>query len=125
MLIAEVLMLVGGLYALIAGKIRLTKNMHLEGWRARVAGLFLAAPLPLALVAGFLIGPLIGTGALPESAESAAVIVELLLVFGGLVGAVIFALVTKPKETEPRAVERPGPGESEGLVQGLERQEEA
>lgn len=100
MLIAEILMLVGGLYALVAGKIRLTKNMYLEGWRARVAGLFLAAPLPLAFLAGLLIALLIRAGALPTSAESAAVIVELLLVTGGLVGAVVFALVTKPKETE-------------------------
>ena len=100
MLIAEILMLVGGLYALVAGKIRLTKNMHLEGWRARVAGLFLIAPLPLAFLAGLLIALLIGAGALPTSAQSAAVIVELLLVAGGLVGAVVFALVTKPKETE-------------------------
>jgi hypothetical protein len=100
MLIAEILMLVGGLYALVAGKIRLTKNMYLEGWRARVAGLFLAAPLPLAFLAGLLIALLIRAGALPTSAESAAVIVELLLVAGGLVGAVVFALVTKPKETE-------------------------
>ena len=100
LLIAEILMLVGGLYALVAGKVRLTKNMYLEGWRARVAGLFLAAPLPLAFLAGLLIALLIAAGALPTSAESAAVIVELLLVIGGLVGAVVFALVTKPKETE-------------------------
>ena len=100
MLIAELVMLVGGLYALVAGKVKLTRNMVLEGWRARVAGLFLAAPLPLALLAGFLIGLLIGLGVLPASAESAAAIVELLLVFGGLLGAVVFALVTKPKETE-------------------------
>ena len=116
MLIAEIVMLVGGLYALVAGKVRLTRNMYLEGWRARIAGLFLAAPLPLALMAAFLIGLVIGVGALPASAESAAVIVELLLVFGGLVGAVVFALVTKPKETELRSVGGPGPGDSEGLV---------
>ena len=100
MLIAEIVMLVGGLYALIAGRVRLTKNMYLQGYRARVAGLFLAAPLPLAFLAGLLIAMLVGAGALPASAESAAVIVELLLVFGGLVGAVVFALVTKPKEAE-------------------------
>ncbi len=100
MLIVELLMLVGGLYALVAGKVRLTRNMYLEGRRARVAGLLLAAPLPLALLAGFLIGLLIGVDALPASAETAAVIVELLLVFGGLVGAVVYALVTKPKDAE-------------------------
>jgi uncharacterized membrane protein YedE/YeeE len=107
-LIAEILMLVGGLYALIAGKVRLTKNMYLEGWRARVAGLFLIAPLPLALLAGLLIGLLMGMGALPASAESAAGIVELLLVLGALVGAVIFAVVTKPKESvEPEGMSVP------------------
>lgn len=97
LLIAEIVMLVGGLYALIAGKVRLTNKMYLEGWRARVAGLFLMAPLPLAFLAGLLIGLLIATGGLPASAESAAGIVELLLVFGGLLGAVIFALATKPR----------------------------
>jgi hypothetical protein len=64
-------------------------------------GLLLAGLLlPLAPAAGFLIGLLMGVGALPASAESVAVIIELLLVFGGLLGAVLFALVTKPKETE-------------------------
>jgi hypothetical protein len=95
-LVAEILMLVGGLYALIAGKVRLTRNTYLQGWRARVAGLFLVAPLPLALLAGLLVGLLIGMGALPASAKSAAAIVELLLVLGGLVGAVLFATITKP-----------------------------
>jgi hypothetical protein len=33
-LIAEIIMLIGGLYALIAGKLKLTKNLRLEGWRA-------------------------------------------------------------------------------------------
>ena len=114
MLIAEILMLVGGLYALVAGKVRLTRNMYLEGRRARVAGLFLAAPLPLALVVAFLIGLMIGSGVLPASAETAAVTIELLLVFGGLVGAVVFALVTKPREQDFDVVERPGQDDIQG-----------
>ena len=92
-LIAEILMLVGGLYALIAGRIRLTKNMSLEGTRARVAGLFLAAPLPLALLLGFVIGFLFGSDAV-----GFATIVEIILVIGGLVGSVLYATLTKPKE---------------------------
>jgi hypothetical protein len=96
-LIAEILMLVGGLYALIAGKVKLTRNLYLEGRRARIAGLFLVAPLPLAFVAGMVIGLLVGMGTLPASVESVAVIVELLLVLGGLVGAVVFAVLSKPK----------------------------
>jgi hypothetical protein len=108
LLIVEILLLVGGLYALIAGKVRLTKNMYLEGWRARVAGLFLVAPLPLALLAGMLIGLLSGPGGVSETAQSAAAIIEILLVFSGLLGAVIFAVVTKPKEPgEPKEVQGP------------------
>ena len=98
LLIAEVVMLVGGLYALVAGKVRLTKNMYLEGWRARIAGLFLAAPLPLAFLAGALIGTLISVGVLPSSAQGVAGLVELFLVLGGLASAVIYATVTRPKE---------------------------
>ena len=55
-----------------------------------------------------MIGLLMGMGALPASAESAAGIVELLLVLSALAGAVIFAVVTKPKESvEPK--ETPAP----------------
>ena len=97
LLVAEILMLVGGLYALIAGKVRLTKNMYLEGWRARAAGLILIAPLLLGLLTGFLLGLLIGVDVLPASAAFAAVLIELLLVIGGLVGVVLFAVLTKPK----------------------------
>ena len=97
LLIAEIMMLVGGLYALIAGKIKLTRNISLEGWRARIAGLFLIAPLPLALLVGLVIGFLIGIGTLPSSAQGYGTIVELLLVLGGLVGVVIYALIVKPR----------------------------
>lgn len=119
-LAAEILMLVGGLYALVAGKVRLTGNMYLEGKRARVAGLFLAAPLPLAFLAGLFIAMLISMGALPASAESAAGIVELLLVLGGLAGAVVFALATKPKEPKSSIREGQRSEDLEELVQGQE-----
>jgi hypothetical protein len=96
LLSVEILMLVGGLYALIAGKVRLTRKTYLEGWRARVAGLFLVAPLPLALGTGLVMGLLVEMGALPASAQSTAAIIELLLAIGGLAGAVLFAAMTKP-----------------------------
>ena len=104
MLIAEIIMLIGGLYAIIAGRVKLTKNMTLEGTRARVAGLFLAAPLPLALFFGFVIGLL--SGGDPD-AVSIAGIIELFLVLGGLLGAVLFAMLTKPKETAPPSDNKP------------------
>jgi hypothetical protein len=98
-LIAEILMLVSGLYTLIAGKVRLAKKQHLEGWRARVAGLFLVAPLPLALLIGFFLGLLIGMDILPASVQDYAGCLDLPLVVGGSVGAVISAWATKPKES--------------------------
>ena len=100
MLLAEVLMLVGGLYALVAGKVRLTKNMYLEGQRARIAGLFLAAPLPLAFLTGTVLGTMMSMGVLPYSAEGVAGLLEFFLVLGGLAGAVIYATVTRPKVEE-------------------------
>ena len=97
-MIAEIVMLLGGLYALIAGKVKLTKNLQLEGWRARVAGLFLAAPLPLALLTGLLIGILFGTD---TSIQGIATLVELLFVLGGLDVAVTLAMITTPETQSP------------------------
>lgn len=106
--IAEILLLVGGLYALIFGKVRLTRNMVLEGWRARVAGLFLAVPLPLALLAGLLTGLSSRPAGLSDAAQSAAAAIEIVLFVGGVVGAVIFAAATKPKESvEPEEIPAP------------------
>jgi hypothetical protein len=99
LLLAEIIMILGGLYALIAGRIKLTRNISLEGIHARIAGLILIAPLPLAFLIGGLTGFLIGVGALPPSAQNYIGLIELLLVVGALLGAVIFAMLVKPKET--------------------------
>jgi hypothetical protein len=109
LLIAEILMLIGGLYALIAGRIKLTKNMYLTGPRARVAGLILLAPLPLALIIGFLLGAFISIGILPASAQDYVGCVEIMLVIVCLLGAVLFAFVTKPRETPEPAYPDPSP----------------
>jgi hypothetical protein len=101
LLVAEILMLIGGLYALIVGRIKLTNSLNLTGWRARVAGLFLVAPFPIALLIGFLMGVLIGLGALPASALNSSGILELLLVVGCLIGVVIFAWAVEPKQPAP------------------------
>ena len=106
-LVVEIVMLIAGLYAIIAGKVKLTKKIVLEGWQARVAGLFLAVPLPLALVSGFLIGFLIGMGSVPSSSQWVVTVVEFLLVLAGLAGAVIFGLVVGPKESEDSSGEEP------------------
>lgn len=90
-LIAEVMMLLGGLYAIFAGKLKLTNSLQLEGAPARIAGIFLVLPLPLSLAAGFLIGLLIGLGFISEGALAAGAIVEIVLVLAGLGAAFLYA----------------------------------
>ncbi len=101
LLVAEILMLAGGMYALIAGKVKLTNSISLEGWRARVAGIFLIIPLPLAFLIGILIGVLIGSGVLPYSFQGYAGLIELLLVVSALIGVLVFGFLIKPKEEAP------------------------
>jgi hypothetical protein len=100
LLIAEIMMLLGGLYALISGKLSLTKNNRLSGWRARVAGVILILPLPLAFLIGAVLGWLVVAQILPQEALAATGIIELVLVIGALVGSVIFAWLTKPPEPQ-------------------------
>lgn len=87
---AEAIMLVMGFYALIVGKLTLTKKLVLQGRRARVAGLFLIVPLPLA----FLVGFLVGAGIIPAPGQVGAAIIEVLIVIGAFVATYIFARVT-------------------------------
>jgi hypothetical protein len=93
-------MLVTGLYALITGKVKLTRGLQLQGWQARVAGLFLMLPLPLAFGTGILVGFFMASGALPSSVQNYILLGELFLVLFGLAGAVIVGLVFRP-EVEP------------------------
>jgi hypothetical protein len=106
-LIAEILMLIGGLYALIAGKVKLTKNLRLDGWRARVAGLILVAPMPLAFLIGVLLALLAEAGALPPSILDYVGIIDAVLVLLALVAVVIYGYAVRPK-TAPQEPEPPG-----------------
>ncbi len=105
LLVLEIIMLIAGVVAMIVGKIKVSENFILEGWRARIAGVFLIAPLPLAFLAGVLIGFLIGFGALPPSALDYTGLLELLIVVSGLVGVVIYSIFVKPKD-EAVSIER-------------------
>jgi uncharacterized membrane protein len=105
LLVVEIIMLIAGIAVLIVGRIKVSENFTLEGWRARVAGVFLIAPLPLAFLAGVLIGVLMGFGALPATALEYTGLLELLLVVGSVVGLVIYSLIVKPKD-EAVSIER-------------------
>jgi hypothetical protein len=104
LLIAEIIMLVGGLVALVTGKLKLSNALQLEGTPARIAGAILMAPLPLALAIGFMIGLLIGMGALPESALGLSTVIEIALVLGALVAAYFYG--RSARSAQPPA----GPG---------------
>jgi len=138
LLIIEIVMFVSGLYALIAGRMRLTHHLNPEGWRARVTGAFLVAPLlavfltelPLVLLAGpgpgnvvrsasaYIIGMpgffegQAGLLGLPEFMKAFTIWIELGSVLAGLVGAVVFALVSRPRGVAVPPRERPSsPGQ--------------
>jgi len=97
-LIVELAMLGAGLYALIAGKINLGGSLRFEGTPARIIGVFLVAPLPLAFAGGLVFGFMIGIGLLPASLQNYFFFIDLLVVLVGLGGALIYALVNKPGE---------------------------
>jgi hypothetical protein len=56
LLILEIAMLIMGIVALIRGRFQLTRNRVCEGAGARLAGLIMILPLPLAFTVGFYIG---------------------------------------------------------------------
>jgi hypothetical protein len=89
----EMVVFIAGIYTLIFGQIKLPRDLTLKGWRARGAALFLLMPLPVTI----LFGRVIGIGIDAEKAQSFFGIVELTLVAAGLGGALIFALLTRPK----------------------------
>jgi hypothetical protein len=96
--VAEIVMLIGGLFGLLVGKIRLTKQVALESGRARIASLFFIAPLPIALLVQMLLSARVQAGALLEiDAIIVLFWVDLLLVLGALAGAVAYAVITRPR----------------------------
>ncbi len=94
-LVVEILMILGGLYAFIKARLSLTDRFYLEGWRARVVGLFWMAPLPVAFLAGLAGGVLIAIGILPQSAKVYIAFIEPVMVIGAIIGSLVFAYATE------------------------------
>src|SRR5690349_8225720 len=55
-LVLEIAMLVWGIIALVKGKLKISKTKEVRGAKARLLGVVLVLPLPLAMMAGFVIG---------------------------------------------------------------------
>lgn len=86
------LVFIFGVYALVFGSIKLPWKMSLTGWRARIAGLFLMVPLPILI----LLGHSISQGIDRDTALSFYGILEAVIVLMGIMGAVLFAYLTRP-----------------------------
>jgi hypothetical protein len=96
----EMLVFIFGVYAFVFGSVRLPWRLSLVGWRARVAGLFLMAPLPILI----LLGRSVSQGIDQETALSFYGILELIIVMLGIFGAALFAYLTRP-DIEERSIE--------------------
>jgi hypothetical protein len=89
----EMLVFIFGIYAFVFGSVRLPWNLSVSGWRAWVAALFLMAPLPILI----LLGRVVGQGIDESTALSFFGMLELVIVLLGILGAALFAYLTRPK----------------------------
>jgi hypothetical protein len=92
----EMLVFIFGVYAFTFGSVRLPWNLSVSGWRARGAGLFLMAPLPILILLGMQVGQSVDD----QTASSFFGMMELIIVLLGMLGAVLFAYLTRPKNVE-------------------------
>ncbi len=100
--IFEIALFITGLIALITAKFPLNKGVMLLGPKARIAGVLLMLPIPLAFGIGLIIGVLMGTGALPYSTQDYIPCIEIAIVLACVAGAYGFAYANKPSETPPQ-----------------------
>jgi len=92
----EMLVFIFGVYAFVFGSIRLPWNLSVIGWRARVSGLFMMAPLPILI----LLGQVVGHGVDQDAALSFYGMMELIIVLFGIFGAALFSYLTRPETDE-------------------------
>lgn len=92
----EMFLFIIGVSAFVFGRISLPWNLSLNGWRARIAALFLMAPFPIL----FLLGRVAGRGVEDNTAFSFYGIMEIVVVILGILGAALFAYLTRPKQID-------------------------
>jgi hypothetical protein len=85
LLVIELIMLVGGIYVLFTAKVPSIlvggRDFQLEGANARLVGLMLILPLPLALLGGFLLAVFLGeTGVVYASLLEALIVLTIGLI---------------------------------------------
>jgi hypothetical protein len=94
-MIIPIVLFVGGLFALIKGRLRLVGNLSVEGQRARVVGALLMIPLigTLALMA---IASATGHVQVGDPALNTFGWINMVLWWGPLLAAIIYIVATKP-----------------------------
>jgi hypothetical protein len=88
----------------VFGSVSLPWKLSVSGWRARVAGLFLMAPLPILI----LLGRVIGQGIDAQTALSFYGMLELIVVLLGILGAALFVYLTRQKKEEAQVESESG-----------------
>jgi hypothetical protein len=68
----------------------------MKGWRARVAALFLLAPLPVIILSA----QYVSRGLNQREAQTVFGLTELLLSLAGVGGAFVFAYLSRPKDDQ-------------------------
>lgn len=114
MIVIEIIMLFAGIWALVTAKIPSWvlggPRYKLEGGGARLLGLILVLPLPLAFVGGFVLALFLG-----EEGAAYATLLELLLVAGAAIAAVIVSrFVRQPATMDTTASE--GSADIEAII---------
>lgn len=100
----EVIMTIAGAVVLFLGKLYLSSELRLSGWRARLAGFLLFFPLPLIFGLGFLINFLLTAGIEIDRSVSAYLsILEYALVFSMPLVVGLMAFFANPNRKIPSA----------------------
>jgi hypothetical protein len=103
LLILEIAMLMGGIYALAAGKVPGFLvgggKVQIEGTPARLLGVLLILPLPIIFIGGFILALLMG-----EDAMGYATLLEVIVVIGtGILVVILSRVMGKPLAVENEA----------------------
>lgn len=91
----EIAMSFIGISVLFGGKFQTSRKFSLEGRQARIAGVCLAAPLPVAFTIGLILGYFLQRGVTILNPES-YILIDLVPVLIGIFGALFYAPRTKP-----------------------------
>lgn len=99
MIICEGIFFVLGIIIIITGRFKLSRGRTITGERARLAGLALAIPGPLALLIGLVVGAMYANDPLTLRNSLGTIAVgEFLLLIGGLIIAILIG-ITAPESS--------------------------